>query len=470
MNRPENMPEPSNQQPAVNKTAVMLVMSIAAFLAAFISSAINIALPDIGNEFHTDAITLSWISSSFILAAAVFLLPFGRIADIYGRKKIFLIGIIIFLVASLAAILSWSTNILIFFRVVQGIGAAMIFSTSTAIITSAFPPGERGRAVGINTAFVYLGLSIGPFAGGFMTQYMGWRSLFWFTSLICLVLILVTLWKLKAEWIEARGEKFDLKGSIIYGIALIALMFGLSELPNYWGFTALGAGIIVMYLFIKFESRVKNPTLDIALFKNNRVFTFSNIAAFINYSATFAVSFLISLYLQYIQGLTPANAGLVLVVMPAVQAILSPLTGRLSDKTDPRILSSLGMALTAVGLVLLIFIGENTQLWFIILSLLIIGLGFGIFSSPNVNSIMSSVDKKVFGVASATLATMRLTGQMFSIGIAALLIGVFVGHVIITQEYYASFVQSLQVTFIIFSILCIGGIFASLARGKTDRH
>ncbi len=431
------------------------------------ASSVTIALPSIGSEFAIDAVTLSWIATSFILSAAVFLIPFGRIADLRGRKKVFIWGGAIFGVASVMAALAWSAEVLIAARVIQGLGGAMLFGTGTAIISSVFPPGERGRAMGINIGVTYIGLSLGPFLGGLMTQYMGWRSLFWLIALLCCLLFAVTLLKLKSEWAESRGEKFDLAGSVIYGAGLVAVIYGLSGLPDWQGFLALAAGLVTLLAFIKWETVTGSPVLDISLFRNNQVFAFSNLAAFINYSATFAVSFLLSLYLQYIRGLTPGSAGIVLVSMPVVQAIFSPLAGKLSDRIEPRMLASSGMALTAVGLFLLVFIGTETALWYIIACQILLGGGFALFSSPNVNAVMSSVDNNALGVASATLATMRLTGQMFSLGIAMLLISLLVGRVQVTPEVHPQFILSLQIALAIFTALCIGGIFASMARGKT---
>jgi len=431
------------------------------------ASSVTIALPSIGSEFAIDAVTLSWIATSFILSAAVFLIPFGRIADLRGRKKVFIWGGAIFGVASVMAALAWSAEVLIAARVIQGLGGAMLFGTGTAIISSVFPPGERGRAMGINIGVTYIGLSLGPFLGGLMTQYMGWRSLFWLIALLCCLLFAVTLLKLKSEWAESRGEKFDLAGSGIYGAGLVAVIYGLSGLPDWQGFLALAAGLVTLLAFIKWETVTGSPVLDISLFRNNQVFAFSNLAAFINYSATFAVSFLLSLYLQYIRGLTPGSAGIVLVSMPVVQAIFSPLAGKLSDRIEPRMLASSGMALTAVGLFLLVFIGTETALWYIIACQILLGGGFALFSSPNVNAVMSSVDNNALGVASATLATMRLTGQMFSLGIAMLLISLLVGRVQVTPEVHPQFILSLQIALAIFTALCIGGIFASMARGKT---
>jgi MFS family permease len=202
------------------------------------------------------------------------------------------------------------------------------------------------------------------------------------------------------------------------------------------------------------------------LFRNNRVFAFSNLAALINYSATFAVTFLLSLYLQYTKELSPQTAGLILVSMPAVQAIFSPVAGSLSDRIAPQILASAGMALTTLGLVLLSLLGENTAIGFILVSLIILGFGFALFSSPNTNAVMSSVEKRAYGVASATLATMRQVGMMLSMGIAMVVFAMYIGRVEITPEYYPVFVKSMKIASLIFAILCFGGIFASLARGK----
>jgi len=450
----------------ISKKVVLLVATLGSFLTAFMGSSVNIALPSIGKEFTLDAILLSWVATSYILAAAVSLVPFGRIADIRGRKRIFTYGILIFTVSSFLTAISTSAGMLISFRILQGIGGAMIFGTGVAILTSVFPVGERGRALGINVTAVYLGLSLGPFVGGFLTQHLGWRSIFLVNVPLGLIIIASVFWKLKGEWAEAKGEKFDFGGSIIYGLALVAIMYGLSLLPTMSGVWAIIIGILGILTFIRWEMKVGSPVLHMNLFKNNTVFAFSNLAALINYSATFAVTFLLSLYLQYTKGLSPQNAGLILVSMPAVQALFSPLAGRLSDRIEPRIIASVGMGLTTIGLGLLTFLDQNTAIAFILASLIVLGFGFALFSSPNTNAVMSSVEAKSYGVASATVATMRQIGMMLSMGIAMLIFAIYIGRVEITPEYYPVFVKSLKIAFVIFTALCFGGIFASLARGK----
>ena len=456
----------NNKNNIVNKRVALLVATLSSFLTPFMSSSVNIALPSIGNEFSMDAVLLNWVATSYLLAAAMFLVPFGKIADIKGRKKIFSYGILIYTLSSFLSAISTSAVTLISFRILQGIGSAMIFGTGVAILTSVFPSGERGRVLGINAAAVYLGLSLGPFLGGFLTQYFGWKSIFLANVPLGLIILIFVLWKLKGEWAEAKGDKFDFVGSIIYSLSLAAIMYGFSLIPAISGLWLVIVGTFVLLLFVRWEIKVENPVLDISLFRNNTTFALSNLAALINYSATFAVGFLLSLYLQYIKALSPQNAGLILTSQPLAMAIFSPFAGRLSDRVEPRIIASAGMTLTAVSLSLFTFLNEKTTLEFVVASLILLGFGLALFSSPNTNAVMSSVERRFYGVSSATLGTMRLTGQMLSMGIAMLIFAIYIGKVQITPEHYSLFLTSMKTSFVIFAVLCFGGILASLARGK----
>ena len=452
-----------------DKKIILVIAAIASFLTPFMGSTINLAIPAIGKSFGADAILLSWVATSYLLAAAVFMVPFGRLADIIGRKKIFRWGIILFSVSTLLSGLTPNISLLILARIIQGTGSAMIFATGIAIVTSVFPPKERGKAMGITIAAVYAGLSAGPFAGGLLTNYFGWRSIFFFTFPLGII-VLLALMKIPGEWAGARGEKFDLKGSLIYGISLSSLIFGFSRLPETLGFVLTLAGIGGIVGFVLFESGLKFPVMNIDLFRKNRVFAFSNLAALINYSATFAVTFLLSLYLQIVAGYSPRDAGLILVTQPIVMAIVSPLAGRLSDKIEPSLLSSAGMIITTIGLFVFIFLDDTTSIYLLIGNLVFLGIGFGLFSSPNTNAIMSSVEKQFYGLASGAMGTMRLVGQMFSMGIAMLLFSLFIGRVQITPLQTSGFLKSTQFAFILFASLCFLGIFASLARGKMNRN
>jgi EmrB/QacA subfamily drug resistance transporter len=449
---------------AVRQSA-LIIATLSSFLTPFMISSVNIALPAIGKDFKTDAVLLSWVATSYLLAAAVSLVPFGKLADIYGRKKIFLGGQILIATASLLAAISISAPMLIVFRIFQGAGGAMVFATGIAILTSVYGPHERGKVLGIAVAAVYIGLSCGPFFGGWLTQHFSWRSVFLINIPLGVLVILLVLWKLKGEWSGAEGDRFDLIGSAIYGVAIVSFMFGITLVPSTLSVWMIFAGLLALAAFTKWETRVRYPVFEVKLFVKNRTFSFSCLAALINYSATFAVTFLLSLYLQYIKAMTPQGAGVVLIAQPITMAVFSPLAGKLSDNIEPRVIASVGMAITASGLVLLALIGNNTTLPFIALSLVILGFGFALFSSPNMNAIMSSVDKKFYGIASGSVGTMRLLGQMLSMGIATLVFALFIGRIQITPEHYPVFIHSVKTAFIVFSSLCVSGIYFSLYRG-----
>lgn len=448
------------------RRAAAVVAAVASFLTPFMGSSINVALPLIGKEFALSAVLLSWVPTAFLLSAAMFLVPVGRLADIHGRKKIFFYGAAIYTLFSLLSALATSGVTLIAFRFLQGIGGAMIFGTGVAILTSVYPPRERGKALGINVAAVYTGLSIGPFAGGLLTHYVGWRSVF-LANVPLGLLVLVLVWlKLKGEWAEAKGEAFDLVGAVIYSLGLVTTIYGFSELPTLTGIVLVAAGAAGLIAFVVWEGRVKNPVLDVSLFRQNRVFAFSSLAALIHYSATFAVGFLLSLYLQYIKGLSPQDAGMILVAQPVVMALLSPFAGRLSDRIEPQVVASLGMSLTVVSLLVLVFLAPETPLGLIVASLVLLGTGFALFSSPNTNAIMGAVQRRFYGVAAGTAGTMRMVGQMLSMGIVMVIFALLLGEARIASQNYGQFLTGVRAAFAVFAVLCVGGVFASLARGK----
>ena len=448
------------------KNAALIVAIISSFITPFLSSGVNVALPSMGKLFQMDAVLLSWVATSYILASVVFLVPFGRLADIHGRKRTLLWGYTVFTISTLGCGLATTVPILILFRVIQGFGSAMIFATDMASLVSVFPPQERGRVLGITVAAVYCGLSVGPFIGGFLTEQLSWRAVFLINVPLGLIIIFLVFYKLRGEWAEAKGEKFDLTGALIYGIGIIALIYGLTQLSTLQGLVLIIIGILAMYAFVKWETRVKSPIFELSLFRHNRIFAFSNVAALINYSATSAVAFLLSLYLQHIKALSPQHAGLVLIAQPIVQAVFSPFAGMLSDRIEPRIVSSLGMAITTVGLLMLVFLGSSSGLVFIIGTLVVLGFGFALFSSPNMNAIMGSVERKFFGLASGSVGTMRMLGMIISMGIATLVFTHFIGRVQITPEVYPVFMKSVGVAFMIFAVFCFGGVFASMVRGR----
>lgn len=451
------------------KRSVLFVAIVGSFLTPFVGSATNVALPAIQRDFHLDAVVLAWVPTVYLLSCAVFLVPCGKIADIYGRKRIFIYGILVFTFAAFLTATSPTTTVLLASRVIQGMGSGMIFATGLAILTSVFPQDERGRAIGMTVASVYIGLSTGPFVGGLLTHHFGWRAVFVMTIPFGLAAAYLSMWKLVGEWAEAKGEKLDIAGSILYGVAIVLIMYGFSVLPSQESAWAISSGLLLIGCFIWWEGKAPFPVINLDLFSKNRTFALSSLAALINYSATFAVTFMLSLYLQYIKGLSPQASGLVLIAQPIVMAAFSPVAGKLSDKIEPRKIASLGMAMTAAGLCILSFLEADTPMTLIVADLVLLGLGFALFSSPNMNAIMSSVDKRFYGIASGTVGSMRLLGNMLSMGIATLTFSLFIGRVPITPANYPIFLKSLKTAFMVFVVLCVSGIFASLARGKL-RH
>lgn len=445
-----------------SSSSVLFLATIASFLTPFMGSAVNVALPSIGADFNAGAVILSWVAASYLLSSAMFLLPLGRAADLWGKRKILLAGLLVFTIGTLMAAFAPGTNSLIGCRVIQGIGSSMMFSTSLAMVTTAFPPEKRGKVIGLTIASVYLGLSLGPVFGGILTNYFGWRSIF-------LSIVPLGCWGI---WLAGKfGENldpqqirypFDIQGSLIYASSLFFVINGLSHLKFRSGIIQLLIGLAGLYLFFIIESKTEYPVLDVSLFSRNKIFILSNLAALINYSATFATGFMLSFYLQYIKSYSALMTGLILVTQPALQAILSPAAGWLSDRHHPRIVASAGMLVTAMALALMQFLSNSSELPAIILPLSALGIGFALFSSPNTNAVMSSVTPRVYGVASGILGSMRLLGQIFSMALASFIMSVFIGNQPISTESLPGLISSIRLTFLIMAFLCFIGVFASM--------
>jgi len=417
-----------------SQRTTLYVVMVTSFMTTFMGSSVNLALPAMSYEFGSSAVLASWVISAYLLSSAIFLLPFGRLADIYGRRRVYLLGTILYTFFTLGSTLVLSMPMLIVCRLLQGLSSAMIFSTGMAILSTAYPPDKRGRALGYNVAVTYLGLSMGPVLGGVMNHYFGWRSIFYLTTLLGLMASLGIQFRLQEEWAGARGEQYDSVGSLLYIAGLFAILYGLSSISSSpWTPYLLLTGFALLLLFILWELRIPYPILRVRLFQRNKAFAFSNLAAMINYSATFAVTFLLSVYLQVVQGYSSQTAGLILLAQPLIMAILSPLAGTLSDRVEPRLVASIGMSFSALSLFFFIFLHANTAPGWVVANLLLAGFGFALFSSPNNNAIMGSVSIPLYGTASSILGTMRLVGQAVSMSIVTLLISVFIGQVPLTQ-------------------------------------
>lgn len=452
----ENMPLKTS-----NVNAILFVICLSSSLVPFMGSALNLALPYINEDFSINASLSGWIPTSYMLSTAIFQIPCAKFADMIGRRKVFVWGLILFILFTVLSGVASSVVSLIIYRFLSGIGSAMIFGTSAAILMSAIPLQKRGQALGINAATVYFSLAAGPFLGGILTQYWGWQSIFYISALIAFLVLIGALFAIKENWKEERKQTFDITGSALYALGLSAIIYGFTILPAILGFILLAVGIFIMVVFSVYENKQTNPVFNIKVFFENRVFKYSSLSALINYSATFAISFMLSLYLQYVRGLSPRDAGFILIVQSIMMAVVSFASGKLSDKMSASFLSTLGMSIIFVGLIGLCFIGESTNFYIIIALLVLIGFGFGVFSSPNMNILMSSVDKQYYGFASATAGTMRLVGQSLSMGIAMMSISLLIGDIKFSAAVHTELMYSMRITFIICSVLCLFGVYAS---------
>jgi EmrB/QacA subfamily drug resistance transporter len=393
-------------------------------MAPFDGSVVAIALPKIGPALHLSFVGALWVQLSYLLVLTVALIPAGRLADAWGGLRLYRIGLVVFALASAAAGASTSTAWLLVARCIQGLGAALLAATSTALVTEAFPENERGKALGLNVTAVYLGLALGPALGGLLTEQVGWRSIF-YVNVPVAAASLVLGWGLSSERHTKRHRAragLDLPGVGLLVGALAAEMVGVSLAP-LWGWTAASSlalmvgGVGGVIGLVAYESNRSEPFLDVGLFRRSRLYATANFAALSNYMAFSAVTVLTSVFLEVVSGRSPEQAGLLLVAAPAAMVALSWLAGRASDVVGSRWLASGGMAIIGVGLILLSELPAQPSMARLIGDLVIVGVGMAAFSSPNTSAVMGSAPRAQLGVASATLGTMRFLGQTLSIGV-----------------------------------------------------
>lgn len=445
---------------------ILIGVMITSFIGPFMASSINVAIPSMAEDFNLNPDALTWVITAFLIGSATVLLPFGRLADIKGRRKVYIHGLGCICVTTFICAMVQDFFAFVLLRFLQGLSMSMIFGTSMALLVSCYPAEKRGKIIGLSASCVYTGLSISPFIGGFITDFWGWRMIFWITAIVLLINFIL-IFKVKKDWYGAKNHDFDYIGSIIYAIMMILFLYGLSdwtrhEIVHYFPFIAL----LLFVVFIWEQRKVKSPLVELSLFKNT-IFTMSNIAALIHYSATFALGFILSLYLQLVRGMDASSAGGFLLIQPLVMAILSPKAGALSDRFSPRLIASTGMGIMMISLFIFSFLHQDTSLILIGINLAFVGLGFALFSAPNNNAIMGAVKPQFYGIASSILAIMRLTGQAISMAIVTLILSIFVVQTS-QNNYSAVLLESFNYIFLLFSIFCVFALIASLMRGKEN--
>ena len=449
------------------KNLILLICTVLSFFTVFAVNAVMVVIPSIASEFHMSNIVQNWITIIFLLVVAVMSVPAGQISAKYGLKKVTILSIILFIIISIVNVLVTSSEEFLACRFILGISLSFINVTSMAMVVSAFRPEERGKALGINITGVYIGLSLSPVLGGIINYQLGWRFVVLFGVPFLFVILALLLTKIDDEWITFENIPLDIKGSLSYGIGMVLFMYGFTILNTLLGVILTVLGIIILVIFGMIELKQSHPVFDIRFFKN-RKFLSSNFASLCAYLATFAVTTILNYHLQYIKGFDSQYAGIILLVAPLCQVVLAPIAGRLSDRYVPQILAAIGMSLGTLSLILFSFLGYETSLEYLIVSMVLYGVGFGLFSPPNTNVIMSSVPPKDTSVASAAVSTMRTVGQAMSIGILTLVFAFVMGNVPIVEEYYPLLIYSCQITCLICVGLCLASVFASLVGIRSD--
>ncbi|WP_405294217.1 MFS transporter [Methanobrevibacter sp.] len=443
------------------ETIVIFVSFITSFFAVFLSNGIIIGVPAIAQEFVMNNVIQNWIPTIFFLVVAVFTVPAGQISGKFGVKKSLLAGIVIFLIGSIGAVLSISTELFLVFRIVQGAGVAFLNVSAMAMVVQAVKPQNRGKALGFTVTGVYLATSLSPVICGFLVHNLGWRSMFYFVIPFLVLCIILMMVKIPQEWKTYEGQPIDKLGSVLWGIGILTFIYGFTSLINTQGVILTIIGIVILCIFGYYELKQDAPVFNMNLFKNGK-FTSSNIAALCSYLAIMVVTTILNYHFQYVRGWNPQMAGLILIITPIIMAIMAPNAGKLSDRIHPQKLAAVGIGIAAVALGILVFLNAETPLYVVVLAMILQGIGMGLFSSPNMNAIMSSVPPKYAPTASASQATMRTIGQTMSLGLLTLVFAWVMGNLQLAPEYAGMIVQASNTICLICTVACILAVFASL--------
>ena len=448
------------------ETYIILISFLTSFFGVFLSNGIIIGVPAIAKDFAMNNVIQNWIPTIFFLVMAVFTVPAGQISGKFGVKKSLLIGVAVFLIGSVGAALSFSTESFMLFRIIQGASVAFVNVSAMAMVVSAVKPQNRGKALGFTVTGVYLATSLSPVICGFLVYNLGWRSIFYVVIPFLVLCIIVMILKIPQEWKTYEHDAIDKFGSVLYAIGILLFIYGFTNLINETGVILTVIGIILLVVFAAWELRQTSPVFNMKLFKNTK-FTSSNIAALCSYLAIMVVTTILNYHFQYVRGWNAQTAGLILIVTPIIMAILAPNTGKLSDRIHPQKLAAAGMAIASVALFILVFLSKDMPVYIVVLAMILQGIGMGLFSSPNMNAIMSSVPPKDAPTASASQATMRTIGQTMSLGLLTLIFALVMGNLPLSTQYADMIVQASQTICTISMCACILSIFASLVGIKS---
>ena len=457
----------SQSENSNHKWLVLLAVGIGTFMAALDGSVVNTILPMLRRSLSSDVAGVEWVVTVYLLTLSGLLLSFGRLGDLRGHKTIYLSGFGIFVVSSALCGLATSIVMLVIFRTTQAVGAAMLAANSPAILTKNFPAQQRGQALGLQATMTYLGLTAGPSFGGWLASQFGWQAVFYINVPIGALALWVSLRFIPYDAPRKVTERFDLPGAGVFIAGLVTLLLALNQGHNLgWNSPVilglLAAAALLLLAFGWIETHSTAPMLDLSLFRHP-LFTLSVASAVFNYICLFFVTFLLPQYLIDGRGLNAAQAGLLLTAQPIVMAITAPLSGTLSDRIGVRLPGTLGMSILAAGMLLLSRLGSSSPWVQIILALAIVGLGTGIFVSPNNSAVMGSAPRERQGIAAGVLATARSFGMVLGIGVAGAIYTTILAR---GSVEHPTLFPAIQTSFLVASVFAALGIITSAVRRK----
>ncbi|MDO6748219.1 MFS transporter [Gilvimarinus sp. 1_MG-2023] len=464
------MRQTSNPDESTSRWSVLIMVCLGAFIAPLGMASVNVAIPALAEELSANGILVSWIPTAVLVANIVCMLPAGKLADIWGRKRVFQLGIVINALAGISAFFATDMLWLLAMRFMQGTGSAMIFATSMAMLISVFPSHRRGLPLGLNAACIYLGLTLAPALGGWVTQFWGWRYVFLMPLPLVAVVLALSYWRVTDEWREASGGRFDWPGALLLAAWAVTLVLGFTHLPSWQGIATLLASVLFFTGFVVLQVRSKAPLIRVQMFTESKFFSLSLVAAVLMYASSYPLGFLLSLYLQYVLGLSAANAGQVMLSQALAMACVAPFAGKLADFISARILTSVGCVMTLLGLYLLHRLQLGSTAIYISVALALVGVGFGFFSSPNNHAAMQAVSASEAGVASATLNLARVSGNLVGMSLVNLIVYSYIGERTLSkalaQPILSTFLQALELsmTFVALALL------VSIMRGRLSEE
>jgi len=453
-----------------SRRLVQVVAGLGSAVAPFQVASVIVAAPTIGLDFGTDVALLGWLTAAFFLASAAFLVPFGRIADVKGAKRVFALGMAVYIASAAVCALAPDIYVLIAGRALTGLGAAMVFGTSIALLSLVFPTPERGKAIGVNVTAMFGGFTAGLLAGGLLTFYLSWRYLFLVALVIALVTLVLLRLRVKGECELARVREYDPRGMVLYSIGLLLAFFGLSEIDSLLGLVMLVAGGAVLGAFRVWEGRQAHPLVNraVARERNFRLAVLTNVSF---QAGAFAIPFLLSLYFQLVGGLDARTAGLVLVLPQALMTGFGTVSGRMTVRYSNYAVAGLGCIINAAGVGLLLTIETSVSLLIPIISLSLVGIGTGIFMPAVVNWALSKVAREDYGVASALTETSRLAGMTFSNVVLIVVFGLFLGGTAVGAESASAFLEAVRGSSFLYLILSLASTavcWAMVLKGRAS--